>query len=261
MATKREGILIQRRSERAMRKIERPMARTIAAEKNRYINAYVGDFKQGNLRGDVLAQQHAANLAKIYANYAGVTIPLFATASLKQFSRKSLVTFMSTKARTEGLYDQAVKTWTIQNAYKQGRQTAQTTTEDILAVLRKYADEPVTDDYIASELRKVEGLTAFRAATIARTETHNASQFAVQQVGFYIEETLQTEVMKAWVHAEDERTRIAHAEMDANDWIPIRQDFIVGGEAMEYAGDPSASPENVINCRCVIVQEEAQFIG
>jgi len=33
----------------------------------------------------------------------------------------------------------------------------------------------------------------------------------------------------------------------------LKQPFLIGGEQLEYPGDPSGSPENVINCRCTVI--------
>jgi hypothetical protein len=57
---------------------------------------------------------------------------------------------------------------------------------------------------------------------------------------------------KAWVSIKDENTRNAHLTMNANDYIPIDQFFVVGGEPMLFPTDGSAgaSISNIANCRC-----------
>jgi hypothetical protein len=56
---------------------------------------------------------------------------------------------------------------------------------------------------------------------------------------------------KQWVAATDERTRIDHTSADGQIVGPDEM-FEIGGESMAFPGDPNASPENVINCRCVL---------
>jgi hypothetical protein len=57
---------------------------------------------------------------------------------------------------------------------------------------------------------------------------------------------------KAWVSIKDERTRNAHVEMSASNYIALDQPFIVGGELMLFPADGSlgASIGNIANCRC-----------
>jgi hypothetical protein len=50
----------------------------------------------------------------------------------------------------------------------------------------------------------------------------------------------------------DNRTREDHAAADGQR-VPVGEPFIVGGESLEFPGDPAGSPEQVINCRCSTV--------
>lgn len=59
---------------------------------------------------------------------------------------------------------------------------------------------------------------------------------------------------KVWLTENDERVRLEHIEVDGQK-IPIDEMFIVGGEQMRYPHDYNASPQNIINCRCVCVYE------
>lgn len=63
------------------------------------------------------------------------------------------------------------------------------------------------------------------------------------------------ELRKAWLTAHDLRVRPAHVEAgttyDKENSIPVDESFTVDDEDLLYPRDPSGSPENVINCRCV----------
>ncbi len=83
-----------------------------------------------------------------------------------------------------------------------------------------------------------------RAATIARTES--ASSVNQGQLITYSGEGVGK---KEWLSVQDDRTRDDHADADGQ-VVAIDEDFDVGGEALAYPGDPSASAENVCNCRC-----------
>jgi HK97 family phage portal protein len=55
----------------------------------------------------------------------------------------------------------------------------------------------------------------------------------------------------AWLAALDTRVRDTHA--DAHGQIRLLgEQFEVGGEKLDHPGDPSGSPENIINCRCAL---------
>lgn len=54
-----------------------------------------------------------------------------------------------------------------------------------------------------------------------------------------------------WISTSDGRTREDHADADGQT-VGVGEAFTVGGEQLAYPGDPSASPDNVINCRCTI---------
>ena len=87
----------------------------------------------------------------------------------------------------------------------------------------------------------------YRAATIARTETHNAASYANHAVNESLGIPNQK---KRWVATADARTRQTHAAANGTE-VDINEDFIIGGVPMSYTGDPRGGPANVINCRCV----------
>lgn len=67
-------------------------------------------------------------------------------------------------------------------------------------------------------------------------------------------------MLKRWVPTRDDRTRrgpvFDHLAMENYPAIPLDYKFNVSGELMDRPGDPSASPGNVINCRCALIYEE-----
>lgn len=95
---------------------------------------------------------------------------------------------------------------------------------------------------LSERIAKVYGQAVdFRSERIARTETIAASNFGAlesyQQAG--LEE-------KEWMAELDDRVRDTHAA--ANGQVkPAGEPFDVGGDELMYPGDPSGSPENVIN--------------
>jgi uncharacterized protein with gpF-like domain len=102
---------------------------------------------------------------------------------------------------------------------------------------------------MVSQLQSPE-LTAWRARLIARTELGKAA-FAGRKQG---EGKSEYEVQKEWIAANDHRTRHSHAAADGQ-IIDMDARFQIsrakgGADMMEGPGDPDASAENIVNCRC-----------
>lgn len=91
-----------------------------------------------------------------------------------------------------------------------------------------------------------------RSFTIARTETHTASSFAIQKQAELLN---QPQLIKRWVSNTDERTRASHRQANGQE-VGIDDDFNIGGKRMKYTGDPKGGASEVINCRCVIIYTE-----
>jgi len=92
-----------------------------------------------------------------------------------------------------------------------------------------------------------EDMSSYRATMIARTETMTSVNFG-QQVVYESEGVKQ----KEWTATQDERTRPDHLDADAQ-VVAINDAFTVGGQQLEYPGDPRGDAGNVINCRCTIL--------
>lgn len=109
-------------------------------------------------------------------------------------------------------------------------------------------------DSITNIARRIKAVTEKNlkdAIRIARTETTRVEASARSSVGDRGKK-LGFEMLKQWVATGDERTRHAHVEADGQ--IVAQDDyFMVGGEKLMYPGDVAGSPENVINCRCTII--------
>lgn len=115
------------------------------------------------------------------------------------------------------------------------------------------ANESLAD--LTARVRSVFATRQNMAATIARTETLPGFNLASQEAW------LESGVVEAseWLSARDSAVREAHADADGQR-ARLGEPFIVGGDALEYPGDPSGAPENTINCRCSllpVVSEDA----
>lgn len=92
----------------------------------------------------------------------------------------------------------------------------------------------------------------YRAENIARTEAmaslHEAQQQAMEQA---VEAGINPEAVTfTWRTAHDQRVRDTHEPMDGQT-VAMGELFVTGaGVQLEYPGDPSGPPEEIINCRC-----------
>lgn len=104
-------------------------------------------------------------------------------------------------------------------------------TEDIIDTTFRHLD----DEYFLSERRAV-----LIAQNEANTVMNGADFFNAKKSG---------KTHKQWIAERDDKTREWHLLIDGT-FIPIDEKFKVGGEEMRFPHDPTASPENLVNCRC-----------
>ncbi|HEU5290954.1 MAG TPA: phage minor head protein [Cyclobacteriaceae bacterium] len=129
-----------------------------------------------------------------------------------------------------------------------------TTKEQIIQILEQASREGWGYDKIAAELSNPR-LLLWRARRIVRTENTLASHFGLKLAAGKSE----YETGKEWISAMDHRTRHGHRRVDG-EVVDEEGKFAVGvynhkgillrTEMMFGPGDPEASAENVINCRC-----------
>jgi len=135
-----------------------------------------------------------------------------------------------------------------------------TTYDDIQNIAKKAVDQGITEgwgmDKIARQISRMQGeINHWKALRIARTEVVSASSEGVK-VGA---EQLPGNKMKVWISTFDQRSRDDHMAADGQT-VSYNEEFNIGGEPLEYPGDPKGSPGNIINCRCayeVIVEPDS----
>jgi len=169
---------------------------------------------------------------------------------------------MILKQSQKDYFDEAVNGYIRQWSATKVTQISETTAGQVRRLIEQGVSDGLGTEAIGKKIRGViPGIASYRAATIARTETHTASNIgamaAAQATGLNLK--------KEWLAAEDDRTREDHAEADGQ-IVGLNETFTVGGVEMMEPGDPSAPPEQTINCRCVLafiegvgeVEEEQQ---
>lgn len=120
----------------------------------------------------------------------------------------------------------------------------ETTFEELKQQFAESFEQSESRDKLIKRVRETyKNATKARAAMIARTEVHAATQYGT--IEGYKQSGLQ---IKVWVAVNDTRTRDSHASLDGEE-RPINTPFSNG---LMYPGDTNGPAEEVINCRCVI---------
>lgn len=95
-----------------------------------------------------------------------------------------------------------------------------------------------------------------RAVTIARTETIGAYNAGTLTAWLTSKRALDEKLDKVWVSTHDTRTRHDHRAADGQR-VALDGVFMVGGVTMRYPGDPAAPPGQTVQCRCTMIEVEA----
>lgn len=90
-----------------------------------------------------------------------------------------------------------------------------------------------------------------QSRALARTDlngiANGGAHLAAQEVGVGF---------KTWLTADDDLVRPTHEDANGQT-VPINDPFDVGGESLDYPGDPEGSDAETINCRCTLTFGDA----
>lgn len=143
--------------------------------------------------------------------------------------------------------------------------------EDITDLKKKIAGEisrgfagSMSYAKIAANIALISGIPKNNAMTIARTEMHRIQTKASMDTCYKAREK-KAEVIKFWDSTLDSRTRDSHMRVDGEQ-KELDEKFSNG---LLYPGDPDGPAEEVINCRCALLQkarwaldaEETKYLG
>ncbi len=129
-----------------------------------------------------------------------------------------------------------------------------TTKKGIIKIIETGLADQLTTIQISVEINKLSEINSLvRAKTIAATEIHTISNLTQDKMAK--SESIIME--KEWLSAVDERVRPWHytgggmfSESGQTSIVRMGEFFYVGGEFLEYPGDPLGSGFNIANCRC-----------
>jgi SPP1 gp7 family putative phage head morphogenesis protein len=207
-------------------------------------NAIYEEFlKNGESAVDKIITADEGNLFKLLGGIYKEATHSFADYTLEQLGEKPLqkkgfhfsnfLDITTSFIHTEGL--------------KRSKTIANTTRTIVTRVVKQGQSDGLGQEAIAKNIRdKYQSMSAWRSATIARTETHNAATFGSQAIA----EQSDTELIREWVAVDDSRTREWHADANGQQQA-MDEPFDVDGEEIDRPGE--GSPENSINCRCSLI--------
>jgi hypothetical protein len=131
---------------------------------------------------------------------------------------------------------------------------SETTKDYILQITGVGITQGWSIDQIVKEIEREDYLDG-RVRRIVRTEMNRAINYGAKLGADMFEYKTQ----KRWIAVHDNRTRHAHLAADSQT-VNQEDTYTVGGEQLEFPGDPNGSAGNTINCRCfseVIAQRDA----
>jgi hypothetical protein len=237
-----------------MSRFENALRVHIVTDKAEFIEAAALEYENsGTANFFHLVDQHQQTLFDTLSTAYRKIIPAFGALALHQVKSRQ---FKDTEE--DDLFSSLADEWVNTEGLKRSKLIADTTEADVLSAISDGLDEGDGTAAIATAIRGVTDLSAFRAEMIARTETHAAANYGSIGSVRNAEDKLGVTMLKTWLPTLDDRTRPDHADMDGSEAIPLDDKFIVGGEEMDRPGDPAGSPDNVINCRCTLGYEESK---
>ncbi len=259
MTTPRQRALRkQQEAERALKRFEAPFAKKIYRATSAFYKRAL--FDQQNNVGEFSA------LYTIYKRSIYNIIGTYALYSIKKFTDLEFDWLIKTTARTlemkrskkQAYVESIFQDYMHKFGAQQVRYISETSRKDITDALTNL---DLTQADIQDSIQSILSASISRAAMIARTETHNAGQFATIEVGKNLQVETGITFVKSWVASQDERTRPTHAAMDPNNFIGIHELFDVGDSQADRPGDPQLPPEELINCRCVLQIEQQEYVN
>lgn len=226
-------------------------SREIRKEKNRYIDEQIAYYRRVGMFSDTIEYEHSAEIMKIYKK--NVRLIFTGTARIALDSLPDLKMKLPEESKRATI-ENALSRWYAFYSADKIKKIARTTTSDLRRLMvAAFQSELPEKDVIKAGLR-AKGLSAFRADTIARTETGFASSYASAETVRDMADEVGVKLFKTWIAVNDERTREDHSVMDGEK-IADGEKFFVGGEYLDRPKDPSGSGHNVINCRCEVAWE------
>ena len=170
---------------------------------------------------------------------------------------------LSRKGVSFDLFNNLFLEWIKINGLKKANGINETTHEDLRAKMQATLAEGIENGETIEQLSArlvdaadgvYENMSTYRAEMIARTETVCTVNYG--SLILYIGEGIEKKEWLASPGGSAAGVRDAHqvgAGYGEPYIVAVSKAFMIGGEALQYPGDPAGSAGNVIECRCSIV--------
>ncbi len=244
------------------RRLELSLIASLVPEFARVAREAAAHPSKGALHGIIEGHKH--RLRNILSRFYAQTFAAFGKRLIE--ASKGLFVDLVTKATPEELYNQRLRNFVYKWSLVKSADIADTTRLRLDSIIAGHATSKpdaegnITanpgEDVVAVDIMEAMGDDASlaRARTIARTESHAASQDAGHAAAEGIADATGLTLTKEWVSTNDDRTRESHRDANGQT-VGMSEPFIVGDEKdeLQYPGDPDGEAAEVINCRCVAV--------
>jgi hypothetical protein len=237
----------------ALTRLELRLRGQIAKQRTKFILNASKEYPDNGQVPAWVSEKHKQEIRIILSDHYKVVIPHFGRMVLKQIKSRRIE-----RKAAENMFTAFMGEWVTTEALRKATMISATDYDDVTNAIRTGIEAGEGTDAIARNIRDISKLTPFRSATVARTETHNAATFGSIETARTAEQKFGVQMYKVWLPTLDDRTRPEHRAMATRDPISLNEKFQVGGDTMDRPGDPSASPDNVINCRCALAYEEKE---
>lgn len=240
-------------------RFRRKFAEAVAAHSYQLVSGYrdLGFVPAGS-------DEAEAKMRDVYRDMAQITARAFGKRMITQGKSAGQI---ETKEDEPGFWARMFRSlaaqWVNQEAIRRRiTSVTETTRARIISEVAKGQSDGLGVFEIAKGINKrVPKISRMRGALIARTETHGAANFAIQETA----KQTGLELIKEWVSVEDMRTRrfsegdeFDHAEMNEQK-RPMDEPFDMprrnGGPSVKimYPGESGLPGSATINCRCAVV--------
>jgi len=226
---------------------------TVRKEITRAVNEVMDEFRfTGNINPD-LVLNHQKRLTIIMETIIDRAVNISAERQFNIF-KKSHDKGLETKQLSDS-FNRLLNKFKEEQSVIKAEFAAQTTSKEIRqAIDEEQSKEESTRDSVVDSVKEDVGKdrASNRSALIAVSLTHTAVNWGTLTSSQEMADELDLNLEKEWIYtfvAPDPRQ--VHVAMNGVK-VNVRDTFLVGGESMTGPGDPNASLENTINCRCVL---------
>ena len=238
-------------------RFRRRIASVIVAESARILSSYrdLGYVPAGT-------DDHMQDIREVYRELALASARTFGRRIVTQGKAAGFVVETKQEGGFAEFFRSLALAWiNLEPIRRRIQSVSETTRAQIVAQVARGQEQGLGVDAIARDIAdRLPAIGRTRGALIARTETHGAANYAIDQAARSTGLTLE----KEWVSVEDMRTR-SIARDDAFDHVSMNgqrramdEPFLmpwIGGEPVPimYPGQAGLPGGAVINCRCSVV--------